>query len=117
MYLYILHLNFNVPLDKAQKELLRVGKIARGNAMPVMHGSHTAGYVFEAREGIQEVRLRIGRELDGVTYLANWWIIPAPTAIEAKHGGIDPFSTRLREAWSRLAQRRQSKYVGDRQAG
>jgi hypothetical protein len=114
--LYVLYLSFKLDLELVQREYSRIGKLIHCWALPILHGNKSAGFVIETDETLDQLSKRLRPMLNEIDPLDNYWICPAPAIIESKNGGVDPFYSRLAEGWDRVRQRRQGKYMAQRES-
>lgn len=110
----LLHVEFKVDLEYAQRELKQVQGAIKRWALPCMHGKRSVAFVVITNETDAELVQRLRPALDDVT--ANYRVHEAPKVVVARHGSIDTLVTRVGQAWDEIRKRRNPDHMRQRQA-
>jgi hypothetical protein len=109
--LYVLQLSFKCELENAARPIQLISREIGGWYRTAMHGRKAMAFVIMSKNSRTELIDRLRPLLDSLYELENYWCFYAPSAIESKHGGIDPMTSRIIEGWDRVGQSREAEDV------
>jgi hypothetical protein len=97
----VVHAVFKYSLDKAKQDILRINKaFGKVKRHPVLHGDRQCGWVCETHYTADQL-MGLLREAFSADCVANAWAF-TPGADVASVLPLDPFTDRVREAWSNV---------------
>jgi hypothetical protein len=90
---------FDLEAKDSQRAIGAVIRNIRRPAKAAMHCKRSCALVIVTSETSTEFLKRLRPVLEEMSAIDNYWCHVAPTAVVAKHGGLDPLVTRVAEAW------------------
>jgi len=110
---HLLRVEFKYDLESKDSQVA-VGTIIKNVRRPTkaaMHCKRSIALVIITPESSTELLTRLRPVLEQIGAVDNYWCHLAPPAVVAKHGGLDPLATRVREAWEEIRKGRKSYNV------
>jgi hypothetical protein len=110
---HLLRVEFKFDLESkdSQRAIGTIIKNVRRPAKAAMHCKRSIALVITTAETSTELLTRLRPVLEEISAIDNYWCHLAPPAVVARHGGLDPLVTRVKEAWEEIRKGRKSYNV------
>lgn len=96
----ILEVSFKFDLEHVARDIEKIKKMMGPRAhFPVAHSAKSLKFIVVTTEMPEALRERLSPRLLEINAVDNCWFYMAPRLVFGLHGDIDPFGSRIAEAW------------------